>query len=710
MSASRALALVLLILFGPVAEGQRDDDRETVIYGSGSRLQGTWRPLASMPEPRYKHSAAGPLEGRLYVTGGRNSIDDTVVTVYAYDIGVDAWDEVASMIEPRSGHASAVCRGKLFVFGGEPALSTVEAYDPDSDEWSSRSPMPVGLQFLTAETWRDTLIYLIGGEQNSTLQCSVPYIYDPTEDAWTQGTAFYTPRRSPGSAVVGDTLVVWAGYRHLAVYPRDMEIGVIDSSDPSSIDWHVERGPPAGGFLGTGGDAVTCHDGLVVVSSSGLFEDTRHWERWTFTKYLRGDLWTTEGDRPEPGGNAESGVGSASVFYSPGGWNDVEASARFFALSFPDGQSYGRDMGVRSVDVPAYLPEDTVLFPQATVRNYGQESLGFAVRCEIEPGGYESTIEVTNLEPGGEIPVVFPEDFEFERGYYWVTVRTELAGDERTINDALVLRAEASEWYHDWLFRDDGVPVILGSWIEAGNGWGTRFRAPHDLWIDSLACCFNPDFVGGTDSTAKFRIYGADSIGVLDTAQLRIDTIVSGIHYSWNKVGIDTSRMGFEEDEYFFVFYVQQAPYPDAPGMFGDVMLNHPHDQWFLLNGSFGYPTGFPGDHAIRARGVATNGVAEWLGTPPIERDFWVSYSRSASGIEFLLRTGESLGPLTLRVYDALGRCVRVLSEDLVLRAEERRLTWNLKDGLERRVPIGIYFLNVHGPIIRRTIKVFKGD
>jgi hypothetical protein len=589
-------------------------------------------------------------------------------------------------------------------------MGTVEEFDPDLEQWNMRSPMPVGLRYLTAETWRDTLIFLLGGEQSEFLQNATPYIYDPFVDQWTDGTQFHTERRSHGSAIFGDTLFIWAGYKHMAVFPEDMEMGVINPLIPSSITWSVVPGVPAGGFINPAGDEMSYGDHFAIVSCGGLFENTRYYDGRTYFKQVHEDLWHRTLDRPEPGSASDNGVGGPNVFYTPGGYNGENATSRFFALEFPDDSVHEHDVGIHSMKPSTSLPEDTVICPEVVVKNYGSHAESFEVFCEISPGGYFSSSMVEDLDPGDTVSIQFPDSALFESGFYWVKAYTELPGDEKFINNAWENRIEASEWYHDWLFRDDGAPIILGTWVEAENGWGTRFHTSQDMWIDSLACCFDPDFVGGTDSTAEFRVYGADSSGTIDTTDLRIDTIVSGIHYGWNKVEIDTSHTEFDEGEYFFVFYVQQAPYPDAPGMFGDIKLDHPHDQWILLDGSFSYPTGFPGDHSIRARSVAANGVAEWLGVAPIERDFEVSYLRSASGIEFLFRGEESLGPLTVRVYDALGRCVRVLSEDLILRAEERRMTWNERDDLERKTPIGIYFLNVRGPKLRHTIKVFKGD
>jgi hypothetical protein len=95
------------------------------------------------------------------------------------------------------------------------------------------------------------------------------------------------------------------------------------------------------------------------------------------------------------------------------------------------------DVGTISIDIPDTLSPDT-LSPQATVKNFGSDTVSFDVTCTIEHGGYLSTETVIDLAPDESIQVTFSSDFGFTDGLYIVTVSTHLAGDVCPENDTLV--------------------------------------------------------------------------------------------------------------------------------------------------------------------------------------------------------------------------------------------------------------------------------
>ena len=96
------------------------------------------------------------------------------------------------------------------------------------------------------------------------------------------------------------------------------------------------------------------------------------------------------------------------------------------------------DVGPVSIDIPATVPEDTTLYPQATVTNFGTNTETFLVTCEIDPGDYTRNRTVNDLAPGDTIPVEFLQPFTFEPGTYTVTVYTRLTDDDDPANDTLV--------------------------------------------------------------------------------------------------------------------------------------------------------------------------------------------------------------------------------------------------------------------------------
>ncbi|HEY8206682.1 MAG TPA: kelch repeat-containing protein [Myxococcaceae bacterium] len=117
------------------------------------------------------HACSGVIGGKLYVTGGRapgheGADADNVTATEAYDPPTGAWTPLAPLPTPRSGGASAVLGGKLYVLGGglpfNTTHATVERYDPAADRWEALGDMPSARTGLRAVAAGGSL-YVLGG-------------------------------------------------------------------------------------------------------------------------------------------------------------------------------------------------------------------------------------------------------------------------------------------------------------------------------------------------------------------------------------------------------------------------------------------------------------------------------------------------------------------------------------------------------------------
>jgi N-acetylneuraminic acid mutarotase len=113
-----------------------------------------WTTLKPMTLPRNHHDVAY-LDGKLYVIGWTvgscfpSGWASNVSFNEAYDIASDAWSTRAPMLTARGGVGVGVIDGKIYVIGGEGwveelggVFRTNEAYDPQSDSWVEKTPMP----------------------------------------------------------------------------------------------------------------------------------------------------------------------------------------------------------------------------------------------------------------------------------------------------------------------------------------------------------------------------------------------------------------------------------------------------------------------------------------------------------------------------------------------------------------------------------------
>jgi N-acetylneuraminic acid mutarotase len=116
----------------------------------------TWRTRSPMPTPR-NHTAAGVVDGKIYVIGGRIgaafiAASSDLANVEAYDPATDTWGRpLAKMPTARSGLDVGVYKGRIYVAGGEnqdffqhTAYHAFEAYDPATNTWSILPPMAIG--------------------------------------------------------------------------------------------------------------------------------------------------------------------------------------------------------------------------------------------------------------------------------------------------------------------------------------------------------------------------------------------------------------------------------------------------------------------------------------------------------------------------------------------------------------------------------------
>lgn len=136
---------------------------------------GTW--TAGAPAPTARNSAASAvIDGEIYVVGGRRfALDDdgtarqvNVPDLEVYDPETDTWETRAPMPEARGGLAATEHNGRLYVFGGEQwvpeqrVFGDAWVYDPKTDEWQSLPPLPTPRHGLGAATVGDR-IYTFGG-------------------------------------------------------------------------------------------------------------------------------------------------------------------------------------------------------------------------------------------------------------------------------------------------------------------------------------------------------------------------------------------------------------------------------------------------------------------------------------------------------------------------------------------------------------------
>jgi N-acetylneuraminic acid mutarotase len=130
-------------------------------------------------------------------------------------MGTDGADAESSLrwskLADRHGHAAVAIDGKILVIGGYGeggAIAVVEQYDPKTDDWKTRAPMPTARGFLGAALV-GSKVYAVGGRVHGRPPVES---YDIGANHWERLDPMPGPARNRfGIAVLGTTIYVLGG-------------------------------------------------------------------------------------------------------------------------------------------------------------------------------------------------------------------------------------------------------------------------------------------------------------------------------------------------------------------------------------------------------------------------------------------------------------------------------------------------------------------
>ncbi len=292
-----------------------------------------WKIYASsVPLAVYYNSCAyAEPNGNQKVYSLANYTTSALTAIYEFDVASETWSTSSAVLNHGVARAAAATvNGKVYVMGGSTDLSSglnyCQEFDPVAGTVTDRATLPTAVQFHTAAAWRDTLVYVLGGQSGSSYY-NLVQIYNPATNAWTTGTAMPTTNRSFAMSISGDTIFFAGGYN--GAYLTGSYIGVINPANPTQITWtagpNIPTGPSGtpgrsrlqgafvlGKFYFTGGD----DHGVAAY-------DTWFWDP-------ADNLWHQTLDKPTPISNSAAAVYvpflDGGVFLCSGGYNTAGAA------------------------------------------------------------------------------------------------------------------------------------------------------------------------------------------------------------------------------------------------------------------------------------------------------------------------------------------------------------------------------------------------
>ncbi|XP_069345377.1 kelch domain-containing protein 7B-like [Eulemur rufifrons] len=167
--------------------------------------ENTWRPLTQVPEEApLRGCGLCTMHNYLFLAGGiRGSGAKAVCSnqVFCYNPLTDIWSQVRPMQQARAQLKLVALDGLLYAIGGE-CLYSMERYDPRTDSWTLRAPLPAGTFPVAHEAvaCRGD-IYVTGGHLFYRL-----LRYSPVKDAWDECPYSASHRRSSDIVALGGFL------------------------------------------------------------------------------------------------------------------------------------------------------------------------------------------------------------------------------------------------------------------------------------------------------------------------------------------------------------------------------------------------------------------------------------------------------------------------------------------------------------------------
>lgn len=205
-----------------------------------------WEQKAPMLTPR-GFFASGMVNDTIYVMGGGYSY--ALDEVEVYDPVINTWASKANMLNPRLCMRGAVVDGIIYIFGGNYNERNVQAYDPATNKWTEKTPIPPdGGGNLSVTAYNNELIYVFGGTSNPSPSVpyqplSTVYEYYPKTDTWTKRKDMPTPRFGFQTCTVNGKIYAIGGSQ-----ARNTALATVEVYDPATDTWETQLNMPISSF------------------------------------------------------------------------------------------------------------------------------------------------------------------------------------------------------------------------------------------------------------------------------------------------------------------------------------------------------------------------------------------------------------------------------------------------------------------------------
>ncbi|MEO0094575.1 MAG: FlgD immunoglobulin-like domain containing protein [candidate division WOR-3 bacterium] len=200
--------------------------------------------------------------------------------------------------------------------------------------------------------------------------------------------------------------------------------------------------------------ALSSNGGRGAAVSWGQYQGTFGDVLTVFDRTSSTPIFQLLDDIDEPGSLTGVDISKDGSFVVAGGKavhaREMGNGGEVYAIRIID--QMASDVGVKNINSPSnFLQVGQSITPQATVKNYGLNTVSFNTFCLIYDSLgsilYQDTVAINNLQSGAEQVVNFSPNWTVPAyGRYMTTIYTVLSGDQYTANDTL---NKGSICFHD---------------------------------------------------------------------------------------------------------------------------------------------------------------------------------------------------------------------------------------------------------------------
>jgi len=267
------------------AIGGRNDNGYLSTNEEYDPVTNTWTTKTPMPTPRSDFGIA-VFQNKIYCIGGIidfnwDKYGEGILCAFneVYDPLTDTWETKTSMSTKRQRPKANVVNGKIYLIGGfqyqdlPPPYTTIEldlneVYDPETDSWTTKTPIP-NTPYGPASATINNKIYVISGFQSDLNQIS-----DPESDTWSQGATIPTAVALAGAGATSGEMAPKRIYV-IGGYPSYDEVPLNQVYDPKTDTWTSGRQmPTARHSLGL----AVMNDTLYAIGGGSTNLNVRHYD------------------------------------------------------------------------------------------------------------------------------------------------------------------------------------------------------------------------------------------------------------------------------------------------------------------------------------------------------------------------------------------------------------------------------------------------